>query len=170
MDMGIPTLRLPSRKGTYALILYLPSGCRLQVGRLGEHEFTCGYYLYIGSAFGPGGLAARIRHHVRPPDRPHWHIDYLRTVARLKAVWCICSDIRLEHPWAAAVERMPEVRIPVNGFGSTDCRCRSHLFHVVRKPRLDLFQAGLTAAGIDESIRQITDFSCMGIDKPVSLR
>lgn len=168
-----PTLRLSDCKGTYALTLYQASRCSLRVGRLGLHEFKRGYYLYIGSAFGSGGLAARIRHHVRPPHRPHWHIDYLRSVSRLKTVWVICStvrsNVRLEHPWAAVVERMPDARIPVKGFGSTDCRCRTHLFYFVRKPLLHLFQEALPVNGITAQIRQLRDFSTAGIDKPILL-
>jgi Uri superfamily endonuclease len=162
-----------NRKGTYALILYLPSRCRLRVGRLGSYEFNRGYYLYIGSAFGAGGLAARIGHHVRRSDRPHWHIDYLRSVSKLKAVWVIWSDLRpyarLEHPWAAVVEGMPEARIPVKGFGSTDCRCPAHLFYFVGKPRLYPFQEALSATGITAQIRQVRDFSAPGIDKAMLL-
>lgn len=161
---------LSKSKGTYALILYLASGCRMRVGRLGTHEFKRGYYLYIGSAFGPGGLAARIRHHVRLPGRPHWHIDFLRSASKLKAVWIIRSDVRLEHPWASVVERTPNARIPLKGFGSTDCRCTTHLFHYARQPRLHVLQAELLAEGIDGQIRQLRDFSSLGIDKPISLR
>jgi len=148
---------------------------------MGSHEFKRGYYLYIGSAFGTGGLAARVHHHVRATDRPHWHIDYLRSASRLKAVWGICSDfrsdfrsgfrsdVRLEHPWAAVIERMPDARIPVKGFGSTDCRCLTHLFYFVRKPRLSMFQEALAANGIMAQIRRLRGFSPSGIDKPILL-
>lgn len=164
-------------KGTYALVLYMASGCRLRVGRMGIHEFKRGYYLYIGSAFGTGGLAARIRHHLRLSDRPHWHIDYLRSVSKLTAVWGIYSNVRsdirsearLEHPWAAVIESMPEVRIPVIGFGSTDCRCLAHLFYFKRKPRLNRFQEGLSEKRISAQIRQLRDFSMQGIDKTILL-
>jgi Uri superfamily endonuclease len=170
-------LHLSDCKGTYALILYLSSHCSLRVGRMGVHEFKRGYYLYIGSAFGTGGLAARIRHHIRLSDRPHWHIDYLRTVSGLKAAWIVFSgsrsddraNRRLEHVWASVVEKMPNARIPIKEFGSSDCRCASHLFYFGRKPRLYQFQAALRKEGINEPIRVLTDFSLSGIDKPILL-
>jgi Uri superfamily endonuclease len=37
-----------------------------------------GYYLYLGSALGLGGLRTRIADRQKPSLRPHWHFDYLR--------------------------------------------------------------------------------------------
>ena len=51
------------KPGTYALILSCASNARIQVGRLGTMQLQCGYYVYLGSALGPGGLRARIAHH-----------------------------------------------------------------------------------------------------------
>ena len=70
---------IPSSSGTYALILYCPHTRRLEVGRLGVFEFQKGWYAYVGSAFGRGGLRARCRHHLRLTMRPHWHIEYLKS-------------------------------------------------------------------------------------------
>ena len=69
-----------SGKGTYVLVLRLSSSLTLPVGRLGECYLTKGYYIYVGSAFGSGGLAARLRHHLKVSLTPHWHIenDHLR--------------------------------------------------------------------------------------------
>lgn len=49
-----------ARPGTYALILRSDSAARVRIGHLGVLAATRGYYVYIGSAFGPGGLAARL--------------------------------------------------------------------------------------------------------------
>ncbi len=72
-----------SSPGTYVLVLAVPRTPRISVGRLGIAGFPAGTYLYIGSAWGPGGLRARIAHHFKPAWRPHWHIDYLRRRARV---------------------------------------------------------------------------------------
>ncbi len=72
--------------GTYSLLLYLPRTRLIRVGKLGEFGFANGHYCYVGSAFGPGGLRARLRHHARPAARPHWHIDYLRRYMTLRGV------------------------------------------------------------------------------------
>jgi Uri superfamily endonuclease len=53
---------------------------RLSVGRLGEFDLVPGFYAYVGSAFGLGGLRARIGHHPESTAEPHWHIDYLLKV------------------------------------------------------------------------------------------
>jgi len=74
---------LSDEPGTYILILKSAVTRRVRVGRLGNLQLCPGYYVYIGSAFGPGGLRARIDHHQRLAKRPHWHIDYLRRHTRL---------------------------------------------------------------------------------------
>ena len=121
--------KIPERRGTYLLILRLSDSCELQIGKLGVFRFPAGYYGYVGSAFGAGGLAARVRHHLRSTTHPHWHIDYFRTVAVVEQVWLSESAIRQEHEWATALENIPETFVPAPGFGSSDCRCRSRLFH-----------------------------------------
>ena len=69
------SLFMQTRPGTYALVLVSCSHQRVEVGKLGRLAVQSGYYVYVGSAFGPGGLKARIAHHVKISRRPHWHID-----------------------------------------------------------------------------------------------
>ena len=54
---------LPEDKGTYVLIASLAQMKRLEIGRLGTFDIKPGFYAYVGSAFGAGGLRARIGHH-----------------------------------------------------------------------------------------------------------
>ena len=65
-----------------------------------------GYYVYLGSALGPGGLRARIAHHQKPSLRPHWHIDYLRAHTRIHGIWFSYDARRREHQWARVVQTM----------------------------------------------------------------
>lgn len=117
--------------GTYLLLLYLPRARQIQVGRFGNFRFERGCYCYVGSALGPGGLAARLRHHARGSTRPHWHLDYLRRYASVCTA-LICADgVRREHEWADACAAEPGSAIPVPGMGSSDCGCVSHLFSLV---------------------------------------
>jgi Uri superfamily endonuclease len=88
----------------------------------------------VGSAFGPGGLVGRITHHLGLTPRPHWHIDFLRSHAVPKEIWIGLQEIRQEHIWADLLRRARYARQPVAGFGSSDCRCYSHLFHFPKKP------------------------------------
>ena len=86
--------------GTYVLILHLAGGEVIRVGSLGSYAFPAGFYAYVGSACGPGGLAGRLRHHIAGGARPHWHVDHLRRAARLAEVWFIAQSLRREHGWA----------------------------------------------------------------------
>ena len=88
---------LPAAPGSYVLVLAASAPATIAVGRLGEMEVAPGWYLYTGSALGGGGLAGRLRHHLRPVARPHWHIDYLRQVAELRAIWYVVDTVRWEH-------------------------------------------------------------------------
>lgn len=119
--------------GSYLLHLYLPEARELQVGSLGRHRFSPGHYLYVGSAM--KGLASRTRRHLNRRKRFHWHADYLRSVAKNAWVYPIYSPRRLECELAESVRRLYPA--PLDGFGSSDCRCRSHLFHTPRDPRRD---------------------------------
>jgi len=117
-----------SEHGTYLLLLECSQEAELVIGRLGKMVTEPGYYLYVGSAFGPGGIQARVRHHQRMALRPHWHIDYLRTVAEPVDAWCV-YDIRCEHVWAQALEQFEDTLIALQRFGSSDCGCVTHLFY-----------------------------------------
>ena len=118
---------MDSKPGTYALVLYSDKSVPTQIGRWGLLNVRPGYYIYVGSAFGPGGVLARVSRHCREVKSKHWHIDYLREHAIVKSVWYCHSSIRLEHRWAGALLKLKEVE-PVRRFGSSDCKCESHLF------------------------------------------
>jgi len=60
-------------------------GLRLRIGKLGIHNLPHGYYVYVGSAL--GGLASRLRRHLRSEKRLHWHIDYLLRQAAVAQIW-----------------------------------------------------------------------------------
>lgn len=128
--------------GTYVLVMLLGSPTRVVVGALGALDLEAGYYLYVGSAL--NGLAGRLRRHLRTGDkRLRWHIDYLRDRATLAEIWWTVSPRRLECEWAAVLRRSAGVSAPVAGFGSSDCRCSSHLFYLKEKPSFDNFAARL---------------------------
>lgn len=140
--------RVSNHTGTYVLILECVKARQITVGRRGPSSIFPGYYLYVGSAFGPGGLEARIRRHARREKRLRWHIDYLRAHSKVAAVWFSTADRRLEHCWAAALSRMPGL-VPVPRFGASDCGCPTHLFHSEDPPSLAAFRR-VTRARISE--------------------
>ena len=51
--------------GTYALIISSSSKEIINVGKLGKLKLQKWYYVYVGSALGPGGLKTRIKYHNR---------------------------------------------------------------------------------------------------------
>jgi Uri superfamily endonuclease len=136
---------LPRQPGSYLLMLRLAASTQIQVGRLGRIEFRRGWYAYAGSAFGPGGLAGRLRHHLRPVQKPHWHIDYLRAHARLMEAWMVVGPPRREHDWAQVMAEGPGAGKQVRGFGCSDCQCPSHLLYLGRRPEDDLIRIKLGA-------------------------
>lgn len=135
---------IPSLPGTYALVLHLSRATEIDVGKLGKSIFPAGYYIYVGSALGPGGLAGRLRRHSRSTVSPgwqaKWHVDYLRHYTKTAAVWVMQQSTRREHDWAGAIQELPGVMITMPGFGSSDCSCPAHLFHFPHKPQWDDFQ------------------------------
>lgn len=115
--------------GTYALLLSSATEAVVRIGRLGNLRLRPGYYVYVGSALGPGGVRARLAHHMRPAERPHWHIDYLRKKTTVEAVWFRYSRKSVECGWAKRFAKMSGASVPIIGFGSSDCHCGSHLFY-----------------------------------------
>jgi len=133
---------LPEAKGTYVLIASVTQMNRLEIGRLGAYDIAPGFYAYVGSAFGSGGLSARIGHHLESTASPHWHIDYLLGVAEPVEVWYTTAKQKFEYPWAEVLEKAPHFRVPIPRFRCSDYhRSRSsHLFHSKRRPSFRWFQ------------------------------
>ncbi|MGE3536514.1 MAG: DUF123 domain-containing protein [Candidatus Tectimicrobiota bacterium] len=135
-----PALPWRAQVGTYALILSATTPSVLQIGRLGPLLIQAGFYIYVGSAFGPGGLQARLAHHCRRAARPHWHIDYVRAVVPLSEVWYTYDTVRREHDWALAMQRARGASIPLPRFGASDCTCAAHFFACPTLPAWRAFQ------------------------------
>jgi Uri superfamily endonuclease len=115
--------------GTYALLIQLKRDATIAVGRLGSFRFPAGYYVYIGSALGPGGLKARLARHRRHDKTPHWHIDFLLAQAEILGIRIDESGQRLECQWARALLSAPGAQVVAPGMGSSDCGCPSHLIY-----------------------------------------
>ncbi len=136
---------LSPKKASYALILKVNQDFTGAIGRLGTFPIKSGYYIYVGSAFGSGGLLARITHHKRIAAKPHWHIDYLRQGASLIGLWYSYDEIKREHDWANILTAMDGVTAPYPGFGSSDCTCETHLSYHAKKPSHQKFTKQISA-------------------------
>jgi Uri superfamily endonuclease len=132
---------LPPSKGVYMLILGLSVRKNILTGKLGLFSFPKGFYIYIGSASGLGGIRGRLKHHFNISVKPHWHIDYLRKEADLVNVFYINSPKELEHALAAKLQTI--FNIPILKFGSSDCKCNSHLFFSTENPSLVYMQKSI---------------------------
>ena len=129
--------------GTYVLLLHLETNETIQIGRLGKFFFPAGWYTYIGSAFGAGGLLGRIKHHLRVPEQPHWHIDYLRKYAQIIEIWLSPDSERREEDWVDMMLDVPGAVTLVEGFGASDTNKETHLFYFDVKPSLEDFAIGV---------------------------
>lgn len=121
-------------RGTYALLVAVAEKINLQIGSLGKFEFPAASYLYAGS--GQNSLEKRVERHIRKNKRIFWHIDYLLSNSRVKVkkVW-IREGERWECQLARKIIDDARFRTIVPGFGSSDCRCETHLF-LLSKPGL----------------------------------
>jgi Uri superfamily endonuclease len=139
---------LPEAKGTYLLWSRIEQRHRLEIGRLGAFDLVPGYYGYVGSAQGHGGLRARLRHHLESTADPHWHIDYLLRQATPVEVWCAVADRKLEHDWAELLGASFRFLQPIPRFGSSDYRrsATPHLFYLKSRPPYGWFQQQMTAS------------------------
>lgn len=146
--------------GTYVLALWLDAPRTISIGRLGRFEFPSGWYLYVGSAQGPGGNQARLLRHWRriaSGKRAHWHVDHLREHAVWGGAWACGSGQRLECIWADAVHRRSDATIVAHGFGSSDCRCPAHLVRVASMPGEDWFANMLGAERVAVAPNEIDE-------------
>ncbi len=132
-----------NQPGTYAIVLKPNAQRSIRVGKLGLLRVQAGYYIYVGSAFGPGGLEARIAHHQRTSHRSRWHIDYLRAAAEICEMWYTFDPIPREHQWSETLAAARESTMPFPGFGSSDCNCFTHLFHFKSNPTIASFRRRL---------------------------
>ena len=124
---------MKAQPGTYALILQSHCSKSIAIGKWGTLKVKPGLYIYVGSAFGPGGVRARVLRHWRKTRATHWHIDYLRGCVDPVCAWHCYGPRALEHQLAAAISALDGVS-PVDGFGSSDCQCISHLFMASAMP------------------------------------
>ncbi len=109
-------------KGSYVLLLMLKEPKRVKVGKLGFVDFKAGWYAYVGS--GMNSLIGRVARHFKRNKKLRWHIDYLTTVADDVVVFLLpngkeCELAKLFNGFEC-----------VEGFGCSDCSCRSHLFYL----------------------------------------
>ncbi len=103
------------------------SGGSLRIGALGTFEIPKGTLAYVGSAYGPGGLLARVSRHLRKGKRLRWHIDYLTESGIVEIEEILAIPSAWERDLVRVLMEFGNPIIP--GFGCSDHKDdKSHLF------------------------------------------
>jgi len=115
---------------TYALLILNTKDAEIHIGRLGVLNIVCGFYVYVGSA--KRNLVPRIRRHLSNNKKNFWHIDYLLSSKTVKTreIWASPGEQECQMAQCFFKRGYPYVE----KFGSSDCRCWSHLFFLNKKP------------------------------------
>jgi Uri superfamily endonuclease len=127
-------------KGSYLLVARIGKDCRMRIGCLGKICFRRGYYCYVGSAFGPGGLESRVGRHRRTCKEKRgnlrWHIDYFLANPNVSLHKVMTTSRRIECRISKSVSSKSDGIVP--GFGCSDCRCESHLYYFESPQRIKI--------------------------------
>ena len=105
------------------------------------------------STFGPGGLGACLRRHLRTDKTKYWHIDTLVAHSALAEIWYRCSSRDLEPIWAQTLLSHQDTVIPLAGFGASDSRGSSRLVWVCSRKEVNRVR-GILGARLSISIPQ----------------
>jgi len=127
-------------KGIYCLVL-ATAGTTVRAGALGEIAFPEGWYIYVGSALGTGGLKRLDRHVTLFRDRkksPKWHIDHLLLAPGFTLKYTVSAATGHDLECLLA-QRLGEPGI--RNFGCSDCSCTTHLFFREHDPKKEIITA-----------------------------
>jgi Uri superfamily endonuclease len=109
--------------GAYLLLIELREVIFVWLPNKPSVTLAPGRYIYAGSAYGPGGLKARVSRHMRRAKARRWHIDQLTETGNVIGASVFPGAIECD-----LVDMYSALSTPIAGFGSTDCkRCHSHL-------------------------------------------
>ncbi|MEM3700356.1 MAG: GIY-YIG nuclease family protein [Candidatus Bathyarchaeia archaeon] len=105
----------------YVLVIEVNKNINVNIGALGNVNFEKGI-----SA--KKGLNKRIKRHLRKDKPKFWHIDYLLNGDCIKVLRVFTVQESFSECDVAKI--ISESGFPMQGFGSSDCKCVSHLFKI----------------------------------------
>jgi Uri superfamily endonuclease len=114
-------------RGVYVLVISVDNDISVNVGALGVVNFKKGLYAYVGSA--QKGLEKRIGRHFGRTKRKFWHVDYLLDGGNVKVLKAFYENAEKSEECKIA-NKIAERGVAIEGFGSSDCKCESHLFKI----------------------------------------
>jgi len=112
--------------GVYLLLIWVRKKRLIRIGNLGPLAFKRGLYFYVGRAL--GGLKTRINRHLKKRKKRFWHIDYLLEYSEILGIIYLPTSCKKNECKIAS--QMARKFKFVKNFGSSDCKCGSHLFFV----------------------------------------
>ncbi len=113
-------------RGVYLLFLRVVKDFDVRVGGLGSINFERGLYVYVGSA--QNNLEKRVLRHRTREKKLRWHIDYLTASENVKVIAAYAYPLPKKYECIIA-RKLSEICLrSIKGFGTSDCRCVSHLF------------------------------------------
>ena len=137
--------------GAYVLLMELSAIYSDDIGALGNVKLSAGYYLYFGSARGKGGMAARVRRHLKINKKRYWHVDWMTLAGSVKKVMLVPGGLECELRRKASA--LSGLTVPILGFGSSDCnQCPAHLLGVKGNGLTNLEELRLTVSGHSYSV------------------
>jgi len=125
---------LPRQAGAYVLLIDLGEPLSLDLPAFRGESLAPGLYGYCGSAFGPGGIRARVSRHLRSDKPMRWHVDHVTRAGRV-----VQAGIRIGGRECDLVGELLARggRAVLPGFGSSDCHgCPAHLLRMPDDERL----------------------------------
>ncbi len=114
-------------QGIYVLIIEVSKSVRVYVGALGCVYFEASLYAYVGSA--QNSLEKRIERHIKKAKCKFWHVDYLLDSVGVKVLKVFYREAGKAEECLIA-KNLGAKGTPMVGFGSSDCKCESHLFKI----------------------------------------
>ncbi|MGM0608657.1 MAG: GIY-YIG nuclease family protein [Candidatus Muiribacteriota bacterium] len=116
----------------YIIILHNKKKVSIPVAKFGLLNFEPGFYFYIGTSY--RSPEKRIKRHLSQHKKKHWHLDYItEKIKPVKA--CLFKNVEFsECELNSHIHNEFCTTFPFKKFGSSDCRCYSHL-HFIKKRR-----------------------------------
>ena len=124
-------------KGVYCLLIEVQRPITIKVGSLGLIPFEKGNYIYVGSAL--NNLQNRVKRHLRKEKNIFWHIDYLLSHKEVAIKKIYYKETRTRQECTIARHIIKSAYL-VPRFGCSDCRCKSHLFKLVKANPISTFK------------------------------
>ncbi|MEM5853508.1 MAG: GIY-YIG nuclease family protein [Candidatus Aenigmatarchaeota archaeon] len=115
--------------GAYSLFIKLEKDKMIKIGKLGKFVFPKGFYVYTGSAL--KNLEARIERHFKKRKKKFWHVDYLLQGEDVKIMYVVkvITKLKIECELNRTLSKILKAYPIIKKFGSSDCKCESHLLY-----------------------------------------